>query len=194
MATRADITPELCRQLLRYEPETGKLFWLPRGPEMFPGNAHGGAEASSKTWNNSRAGQEAFPIGKAGYRKGEICNFDFMAHRVCWAIYHGKWPDLHIDHINGNRSDNRIANLRQVTIPENGRNMRVPKNNASGTIGVFWSERYSVWRASISVAGKKRWLGTFRDKEAAIAARKEAEVRYGYHENHGNHARRPLAE
>lgn len=84
-----------------------------------------------------------------------------------------------IDHINGNRDDNRIENLREVTIQENRKNVTVARN-ASGVVGVTWAKKEGNWRASISINGRAINLGHFQNLEDAIACRKQAELEYGY--------------
>lgn len=116
------VTPEILRQLLRYEPETGKLFWLERGPKWFSDKPVG-QQHNANAWNAKYAGKEAFTsVGFNGYRQGSVFRQGMNLHRVAWAIHHGEWPD-HIDHINRDRLDNRICNLRSVTKAENAKNL-----------------------------------------------------------------------
>lgn len=190
MASRSDITPELCRQLLRYEPETGRLYWRERPRGLCP------SDRIFKSWNTKWAGKPAFEYlrhsGKSGYTtlSGAILNVPFKAHRVAWAIHFGEWPDGEIDHVNGDPLDNRIANLRIVTRSENMRNMRLPSDNKSGCIGVHWSERHSRWVAKLRMPGVSRYkhLGLFKTVEAAAQAIEDAKSRYDYHPNHGRSA------
>jgi hypothetical protein len=166
------IDPETLRTLVRYEPETGKLFWLPR---------HGNA-----SFNTAWAGKEAFTFVRSdGYRVGSLFNLGYYSHRVVWAIVYGEWPEGQIDHINGVRSDNRFTNLRSVSSFENKRNIKRPVHNTSGTIGVAWEKGTKRWRARIVVDGVRINLGNFDTVEDAAAARKEAEAKHGYHPNHG---------
>ncbi|WP_306127946.1 HNH endonuclease signature motif containing protein [Roseovarius sp. MMSF_3350] len=180
MAARPLPTPEELRQLLRYEPETGKLFWLHRPKEMFP------CEGSYKTWNSRFAGNEAFTASvDPGYRYGTINGGKFFAHRVAYAIYHGKWPENHTDHINGDPSDNRIANLRDVSQSGNMRNSRKQSNNSSGHTGVYWFARDKKWRALGYVSGRQIYLGLFDSIEDAIAARDEFNKQNSFTDRHG---------
>jgi hypothetical protein len=190
MANRADITPEICRQLLRYEPETGKLFWRERGPEWFgeSPNRWGGvitAETRAKQWNASHAGREAMtcPDGN-GYLCGSIVGRRLLTHRVIWAIMTGGWPD-NTDHINGIRDDNRWKNLRSVSSLENGRNKALKSGNRYGCMGIDWYPPTKRWTASIGVKKRRIHLGYFLELEDAIAARRKAERKYGFHPNHG---------
>ncbi len=173
-------SPELLRQLLRYEPETGKLFWRDRSVEMFPD------QRSANTWNARFAGSEAFTaVEGKGYRFGSIFGIKYRAHRVIWALETGDWPADQIDHINGERDDNRLVNLREVTNAENGRNRRRPDANTSGVVGVYWSSAREKWLTRIIVDGRHHYLGLFADFDEAVTVRKAAEAAQGYHENHG---------
>lgn len=92
---------------------------------------------------------------------------------------------MQVDHINGDGLDNRRSNLRAVSAAENQRNKRINSNNTSGVAGVSYAERDAVWMASIKVDGKGKVLGHFQTFDEAVAARKAAEVHYGFHPNHG---------
>lgn len=100
-------------------------------------------------------------------------------------MHYGNWPQ-HIDHINGDRLDNRIENLREVDRAENMKNMRMPADNTSGFVGV--TRHYEKWKAQITVNGKHIYLGRFDHKKDAIAARIAANRKFGFHENHGSRA------
>jgi hypothetical protein len=179
----AEITPDLLRQLLTYEPDTGRLFWKERPPEMFKDARY------AKRWNVRYAGHQAFMASHSnGYRTGQVFRVSLYAHRVAWAIHHGKWPERHVDHINGDPADNRIANLRDVPRESNMRNQRRHARNISGVTGVSWDRRRKRWVAMIWFHGKARSLGHFDKREDAIAARKAAERDHDYHPNHGRTA------
>lgn len=180
-----DISVEQLRELLNYDPETGKLTWRPRPVSLFKGSKLS-PEWDAAKWNARHAGAEALtsPDNK-GYLTGGILGRPARAHRVAWAIHWGGWPSEQIDHVNGNVSDNRIQNLRSVSNAENQRNQCTPKNNSSGAVGVTYNQRYDNWRAFITAKGKKLHLGCFRDFNDALKARREAEALYGYHQNHG---------
>lgn len=180
MAKRELPTPEELRQLLRYEPETGKLYWLERPLEMFSDERH------CKTWNKRFAGKQALKTDRGqGYYGGAINWRSVFAHRVIWALVYGEWPNGEIDHINGQRDDNRLVNLRNVSKTENMRNAFRSKNNTSGRTGVSWYKRTSKWIAYIGVGGKRHIvLGYYKRFEDAVAARERAEIEHGYHTNH----------
>lgn len=180
MAYKALPDLELLRKLLDYDPETGLLFWRARPVEMFPN------KSKAKRWNTRYAGKRAG--NTKAYQKGYfavcILSKNYPVHRILWALHTGKDPQNQIDHINGNPGDNRLCNLREVNQVENSKNQKIPKNNTSGYIGVSFRKANNEWVAYISVQ-KRIHLGGFRTKEAAIAARKDAERRYGFHPNHG---------
>lgn len=179
MATRQLPSPEVLRQLLRYEPETGKLFWKERPASMFT------SLSLLNAWNRTYAGGEAFTNVKDGYRTGTILTRPIRAHRAAWAIHFGEWPKGEIDHINGVKDDNRITNLRDVSRSENMRNAGIRHDNASGHTGVRWDERTQRWQAEIKRNYRSIHLGRFATIEEAIAARQSAERDLGFHDNHG---------
>ena len=179
-------SPELLRKLLRYDPETGELFWRERDDSIFSDGGHGGRCGAACRWNGKWAGKQALSyVNKNGYKVGGIMGGVYKSHRVIWAIIHGAWPIRQIDHINGCKYDNRVENLRVVDHQENMKNQPLRSTNTSGVSGVGWNRRTKKWCANISSGGVQNYLGEFQDKGDAIAARKEAEVEYGFHENHG---------
>ncbi|EDD9119389.1 HNH endonuclease [Salmonella enterica subsp. enterica serovar Infantis] len=94
-------------------------------------------------------------------------------------------PNEQIDHINHIRTDNRIVNLRKASNTENSRNASIGVNNTSGALGVWFEKRRKAWVAEIKVDRKKIHIGRFEKFSDAVAARKAAEVKHGFHENHG---------
>ena len=166
-------SPELLRKLLRYEPETGKLFWRVR-------------DGVPKWWNTKYAGKEAFVHQNInGYCCGNINNNTYVSHRVIWAMFYNYWPRDQIDHINGVKTDNRIKNLRDVVQSKNQRNRTMNKNNTSGYNGIYWDKNSKKWTPRIRINGKMKRLGSFKNIEDAIAVRKLAEVNGGYTKRHG---------
>lgn len=180
MAKYISIPVDTLRKLLKYDPATGKLFWKERTIEFHP--------RSLKMVNAKFAGKEALcTINKKGYFGGEIFAVRYQAHRVIWAMHYGEWPTDQVDHINGNPIDNRIENLRVVSSRENSRNQKVRSTNHSGVMGVTWQSNRKCWYVRISIDGEHdHYVGRFRNLDEAIAARKAAELKHGYHENHGN--------
>lgn len=183
----AELTYAEISKLLKYQPETGKFYWLPRPVEMFKGGAfRGGAEAKAKTWNIRYADKEAFTSKQnCGYVQGGILGRGYLAHRVAWLLVTGAWPIDQIDHINSDRTDNRISNLREVSNLENSKNMSLSKSNKSGVCGVCWNKGQGKWQANIRINGINHNLGLFESFDLAVAARKEAEADGGFHPNHG---------
>lgn len=177
-------SPELLRQLLRYEPDTGKLYWRKRSPDQF-NDGKQSAEHICKKWNSRFAGKEAFATTHPdGYKRGCILYREHLAHRVIWAIAYGEWVD-EVDHINGIRDDNRISELRDGSNGINHKNKALCSDNTSGICGVWWDKSRQKWCAEIRSEGKKKYLGRFTGINDAIAARKKAEAKHGFHPNHG---------
>lgn len=185
MAKRPLPCPTVLRQLLRYEPETGELFWKRRSACI--AGVGKMAPRSVKRWNTRYAGSPALTAvnPRTGYRAGSLFDTALYAHRAAWALTHGFWPKGQIDHINGVRGDNRLVNLRDVPHSENTKNSSIRTDNSSGVVGVGWVKRLSKWRASIFADGEHKHLGMFVTLEDAAAARKIAELEYGFHRNHG---------
>ena len=136
---------------------------------------------------NALAGSEVGCVGKNGYKIFSIDGSLYYVHRVIWKLITGEEPE-EIDHIDGVRTNNAIKNLRSVTRDENAKNTSKPRGNSSGVIGVSWNIQANKWESYITVKGKKDLLGQFKSFEAAAAARKAAEIKYGFHKNHGRNA------
>ena len=185
MTDKKPPSPSVLRELIDYDPETGALVWRVRDVSFFTDGKRS-ALGAMNAWNARHAGKPALKAKmSSGYFMGGIFGRKYLAHRVSWAIYSGEWPERQIDHINGNRLDNRIANLRSVTHQENGKNRAIGTNNTSGTIGVYWSIDKSKWLAAINKNGKQKHIGYFKSKDDAISARAKASAECGYHANHG---------
>lgn len=173
-------SPAILRQLLRYDPKTGKLFWLRRDRSFFDHDRH------CNIWNARYADKEAFTAhGQGGVRHGTIFSVMYLAHHVAWALHYGSWPSENIDHENGKRWDNRPENLRLADHMENAKNQKLHKNNKSGTHGVSFNRRLGKWCASITVNYKKTHIGVFENIEDAKMARLVAQSNAGFHKNHG---------
>ena len=128
--------------------------------------------------------------GKTGAGYGQIkINGEVMyTHRAIWLAVHGALPTHGIDHIDGNRLNNDVSNLRDVPLSENLKNKRKQKNNTSGVTGVGILNLKNgtvVYSAAISHNGKRYFLGKFSTLRKAILARKKAQVDFGFHSNHG---------
>lgn len=127
-----------------------------------------------------KAGDIAGTINKQGYVKVCVAGKNYLAHRLVWLYHTGEFPIKHLDHINNNKLDNRIENLREVTITENMKNKTKPKHNTTGKTGVVYNKANSNYMANITVDKKKIYLGSFQQIEDAIQARLDAEEKYGY--------------
>jgi hypothetical protein len=134
-------------------------------------------------------GKEAGSHRPDGYRIVNKFKVQYYVHRVIWCIHHGEIPEgKNVDHISGNRADNRIENLRIVSVTENNRNAKLQHLNRSGLHGVYFLKESSTFRATIGVDGKNLILGQFKTFLEAAAIRKSAELRHGFHPNHGRPA------
>lgn len=162
------------RRLLRYEHESGELFWT--GAPWAGSNCHASAGA--------RAGNENTGT-KNIYRHIGVGRHRYYEHRVAFAMYHGRWPNGPIDHIDGDGRNNAIVNLRESSSVDNGRNSKLKSNNTSGINGVYWSTESKRWVAKIKVGVGSISLGYFKSKGDAALAREAANRKYGYHLGHG---------
>lgn len=179
------ITPNELSELVSYDALTGIMAWKPRPLKYC------GTPKKQDAMNKRILGKMAFNSKHAqGYLHGSVCGEHILAHRAAWALHYGEWPDGLIDHINGDRTDNRIENLRCVCDTGNAKNSSLRSDNTSGSVGIYWIERTKRWRARIYVNGAPVHLGYFETKDDAIAARKKAEAENGYHPNHGRNPRR----
>jgi hypothetical protein len=162
LLTKADL-----QKVLRYDPDTG-IF-----------------TRQISTSANARKGDAAGSADKDGYLVISIDHKPYRAHRLAFLYMTGSFPADQTDHINHDRSDNRWANLRPVTRAENARNVTLPKNNSSGFSGVHWRGDTGKWRAYINKAGKREYLGYFKDLSDAVKSRLDAEIKHDFHPNHG---------
>lgn len=163
-------------QYLDYNPLDGTFLWKERPLEMFK------TIEDQRSWNTQHAGKHAGTFNQ-GYIQINILGDVVLAHRLAWLVYYGAWPSMTIDHINGIRHDNRIENLRCVTISEQRKNSSRAAKNSTGVMGVRWTR--NAYQVEIGVDGKNIYLGRFKSLAQAAAARKAAEVKYGFHANHG---------
>ena len=139
------IDPALVSSLFRYEEAAGRLYWLSRTPDR-PAGA-----MASQYWAISIFGRRYF------------------AHRLVWAWHTREWPKGEIDHINGDKLDNRFENLRDVTRRVNKQNIRTPNRNNVGLLGTHLF-RNGRWKSSINVNGRNVHLGYFDTTEEAHEA------------------------
>ena len=153
------ITIQELQALLKFDPETGLLFWIAPGKGRIKKKAAGTLEHN-------------------GYIGIVVHGKRIRAHILAWALYHKEWPKNQIDHHNRIKTDNRIINLREADNSQNGKNLSLKINNTSGHSGVSWDKSNKKWRASIKVNYKQIYLGRYDTIEEAIEARKQAEIKY----------------
>lgn len=118
------------------------------------------------------------PHARCKYSTIMVDGVRYQAHRLAWLHVKGRWPVMYLDHINRDRYDNRIANLRECTNGENLQNMRMKRTNKTGHIGVCFGEAKGTFKAQIGHGGKREHLGTFYSLESASAAYLDAKRRY----------------
>ena len=145
------LTQDYLKEILDYDPETGIFRW-------------------KVSRQGIRIGAEAGNLRKEGYRRIAVNGKSYFAHRLVWLYIHGKFPDNCIDHINGIKDDNRIANLREATNQQNLFNRGKYKNNTSGHKGVSFHKPANKFQAKIRINRKLKHLGYFDSKEEASAA------------------------
>lgn len=138
---------------------------------------------SGRIWRPD--GRECFTSFDRGYKTARLAGRKFYAHRVAWFLHYGAWPTNEVDHINGNRSDNRIANLRDVPTSINNRNKAKARSSASGLTGIYRTRKPACWVPQVSVGNRSISLGATPCIGIAIKRRRAAEASLGFHENHG---------
>lgn len=144
---RADLTAERLRETLSYSPETGAFAW--RRKPANAKRADAGCRASS------------------GYVLIRIDDVLYKAHRLAWLYVHGEWPSKFIDHINRDKSDNRIVNLRIATRTQNTHNVGMFSSNTSGFKGVSLHKASGLYQAYMWIGNKKKSLGYSRTPRGA---------------------------
>lgn len=161
------LTQAEANYLFYYDPINGKLYWKhPRATKL-------------------KAGDAAGTLHHSGYLQTQVNGKIYRNHRLIWLMHYGYLPRI-LDHIDHNKQNNKLENLREVTYSENCKNITRPRNNTSGVVGVSYSKRLGKWYAQIRSERAKYWLGVFDTFEEAVKARKEAEAKYGFHKNHGD--------
>tara|TARA_R110002051_G_scaffold316556_1_gene396316 strand:- start:4763 stop:5386 length:624 start_codon:yes stop_codon:yes gene_type:complete len=176
---RAELALAGAAAFVDYDGEAGTFIWRERGREAFS------SLCAWRSWNAKFAGKPAFTSTNAeGYAVGRIWGVRVKAHRLAWFLTHGRWPEF-IDHIDGDRANNRVANLREVTRAENTRNAFMRKDNTSGHAGVHLHKASGKWRAHIHSHGRYVHLGLFDRFEDAVAARQSALPEHGFSDRHG---------
>ena len=162
------LSQEQLKEVIDYDPETGLFLWTARKS----GRVIGGIAGCR------------FKISGKEYLTVSINGKRLLLHRLVFLYMTGSFPKNDVDHIDGNGTNNRWANLRDVTRLENSRNRRLSSDNKSGISGVMIFQ--NKWYVRIGLKGGKVELGYFHDFFEACCARKSAEIKYGYHPNHGS--------
>ena len=161
---------EELKQALRYDEHSGDFVYL------------------KKLANRIEMGDVAGYVDKStGYRRVTVFGKKYYAHRLAHFYMTGRFP-VGIDHIDGNKLNNRWSNLREADQGANNKNRSMNKNNTSGHTGVYWSTDRKKWIAFVNVNNRPVNLGGYTSIDDAISARNIANIEHGFHENHG---RRP---
>lgn len=165
--------------LVDYNQETGDFIWKTRE----------GQDVGSKVFNSSWAGKRAGKVEKDGYIRISVKVFGrshwIRAHRLAWYMVYGSLPVNEVDHVNQQKGDNKISNLRDVTRTQNMRNRPMLGRNTSGVNGVCWSKSARKWQSYGQDGGKLKVLGTFLDIDEAAAVANAFRMRNGYSSAHG---------
>lgn len=179
------IAPAMLRRLLRYEPDTGLLYWRARTPDLFEKKKYS-AEHKSNNWNSSYAGKLALNsiCPPHNFKTGCVFGSTVSAHRIIMAMVNDRWPE-NVKHKNSDNSDNRWSNLQEVSVSAINKNRKMNNRNQSGFNGIWWNKQAGKWQVSIGVDNKAIYLGLFADINDAIAARKAANIKYGFSPEHG---------
>lgn len=156
------------QSLIDYDPATGEMIWRRRE----------GLVGKAAAWNTRYAGTAIRVIDNKGYICVQVYRKKYRGHRVVWLLHYGTWPSLDLDHINGIKHDNRISNLREATVAQNGYNVGLTSRNSSGVRGVFWHATARKWQAGIRAEGSDIYLGLFVHLSDAAKARRDAEAKY----------------
>ena len=174
MVEKTKLTVEMARELLEYDHASGVLTWKQRGQKWFT------YKDFHKHWNSRWAGKNVGTLSERGYLVFNALNKLHTVHRTAWMIFHGEEPTGVIDHINGDPTDNRIANLRSTTTKINTENRRKKSSGKCLPLGVFpvvGSKTGKVF-ARIIVDGQRKYLGTFHDPNEAAEAYIKAKRKY----------------
>jgi hypothetical protein len=173
------LTQEILKELIHYDPDTGIFTWKERGIKWFK------RSSNCKWWNSRYSNKQAGHIHENSgmvYIVIRVLKTRYQGHQLAILYEKGDFVK-EVDHIDGDGTNNKIKNLREVTHLENSKNQKLRKNNKTGFNGIDY--RNKKYKVRIGDNCERLWIGTYDTLEEAIEARKEAEIKYGYHENHG---------
>ena len=180
MTEPSDLTQAYLKECLDYDPATGVFRWKVRPVHHFHDDTRLTAADVCKGRNSRFAGLIAGAVNNHGYHQVQIGDRKYRAHRLAWFYTYGEWPRCDVDHIDGNRLNNRTANLRLASRSENVANSKLGSGNTSGVKGVKQRQDTGRWEARIGFKYKLRYLGLFDTIEEAQAAyMKAAEEFFG---------------
>ena len=154
------ITQSELHSALKYDADTGLFTWV------------------KPTSNRVKPDAPAGVLKNEGYIIVGFKSRQHLAHRLAWFYSYGEWPKGEIDHINRNRQDNRLVNLRDTTRSENARNTGARPNSSSGIKGISWDKLCKRWRVQMRANGKQTYIGVFKTIEEATIAYKKFAVTY----------------
>lgn len=173
---RTEIAPALLARIFRYDPETGVLYWRARSEDLFSDTPRRSRQRNAVWWNGRFAEKRACKSDShKGYLRVGVFGVEYPAHRIVWALNTGTWPSGALDHVDGNKTNNRMSNLRIATVSENNRNRAA--FGKSKFRGVSWRSRQNTWVAAIKLDGKTEFLGLFKAEEEAARAYDAAATR-----------------
>jgi hypothetical protein len=157
------LTQEYLHEIFEYK--DGELFW------------------KKQVGKRAKIHNKVGSLTKRGYTQTQIKRKTYLLHRIIFFMFHGYMPK-YLDHINGVIKDNRIENLRDVTLYQNSQNQKIHKNNSSGVKNVYWHKATKKWRIQLRINGTKKSFGSYDDLELAEFVAIEARNKY-----HGKFAR-----
>jgi len=174
-------TLEYLKECFEYFPDSGKLVWSHRPENHFV------SSREHKRYCSTRLGKEAGRIRFDGYLELRLDYVYYGVHRIVYKLMTGEEPENFIDHINGDKSDNRWDNLREATSTQNNHNRKISKNNTTGYKGVSWNSHFGKYKSSIRVGeGRRIFLGYFDSlEEAKDSYNKAADQHHKEYKNYG---------